>query len=418
MLGLILTVASAQLVGDTVSLDVAVALQRGLEQSPVIVAAYSRAEAASGRAAQATSWRNPTLAVSAENVGQQVEFTGREGLPGLEGQAIVRTELPLGSERSGAIRIARAEERVAVADREATELRIRRSLMDAFGRFVRDQLYAETAAQELSTLTRITEALQLQAELGRAALGDAARADLARGLAATRLGRREAELGRGRAELAVLLGYSPETVVRLVVGRCESLERESQRVDGFTAPSVRAAEAQVEAARGSVEVARGIRLPDVLPELGLRRSGGRTGLYLGVSTQLPFFDRGSRRIAAAHAEESAALAERTAAERAWASGRAGTLAALSALERSGTSFDATWFDSLEQTVVAAEARFEMGEGTLVELLDSRRARLQALDDYHAWLAEWWAARVELSVLEGTPPSPELLCMDPFRELAR
>jgi len=81
----------------------------------------------------------------------------------------------------------------------------------------------------------------------------------------------------------------------------------------------------------------------------------------------------------------------------------------------GVQFDDAWFASLEQAVTAAQARFDAGEGTLTELLDSRRARLEALDDYHAWLSEWWTARMELARAEGRPPSAALLCTDPFRE---
>ena len=77
--------------------------------------------------------------------------------------------------------------------------------------------------------------------------------------------------------------------------------------------------------------------------------------------------------------------------------------------------DADWFAALDQTVTAAEARFELGEGTLFELLDHRRARLQALDDYALWLSEWWNARAQALRLRGGTPDASLLCTDPFRE---
>ncbi|NNF29266.1 MAG: TolC family protein, partial [Gemmatimonadetes bacterium] len=98
-----------------------------------------------------------------------------------------------------------------------------------------------------------------------------------------------------------------------------------------------------------------------------------------------------------------------------ASARVAAREGMVALESGGAVFDEDWFNALDRAVTAAEARYELGEGTLFELLDSRRARLQALDDYHAWLAEWWAARARLARLEGRAVDADLICLDPFRE---
>ncbi len=103
MFVVVLAVASLQMATDTVTLDVAAALELGVEQSAVLAASSSRLDAASGLASQATAWPNPTISVTAENVGQQVEFTGQDGFRGLEGQAVLKAGLPIGPERSGAV---------------------------------------------------------------------------------------------------------------------------------------------------------------------------------------------------------------------------------------------------------------------------------------------------------------------------
>lgn len=412
--GLILVLAAFQLPSDTVALDVATAFRRGLDRSPVLSASRYRAVAAAGRARQETAWPNPQLNVSAENVGQQYAFTGRDGLPGLEGQAVLTTALPFGWERSGSIRSARAEATAALAGVEATELTVGVGLLNALGSYLRDQSLMESARDELGTLSSIAEALALQAQEGRASSGDAARAHLAQGMAATRLARREATLAMASAELVRLLGYGSETAVRLQASACVAPTEQVQGEPQSPPPDVRIAQAQVEAARGSIDLARGRRVPDLTPQLGLRRTDERTGLYLGFSTDLPLFDRGSQRLAAARAEEDAARAHENDVEQRWEAALTGTRRALSALERAGSQFGTTWFESLEQTVTAAEARFRVGEGTLFELLDSRRARLQALDDYVAWQAEWWAARANLARLGGRPMDASIICMDPYR----
>lgn len=402
---------------DTVVLSVPEALERGLDRSATREAAALRTESAAGLAAQARAWPNPVLAVAAENVGQSTSFTGVPGTAGLEGQAILRFGLPVGSERGGAIRAATGRRALTDAELAATDLAVRQGVLGMIGAVLRDQLRAETASEELETLSTLAEALQRQADLGRAPAGDAARADLARGMAATRAGRREADLARGRAELSRLLALAPGTPTRLVPPTCGTLTGGVQP-GVWTPPEVAMAEARVEIAEGGALQARGLRLPDVQPELGVRRSGGRSGLYLGLSTGLPLFDRGSRRIDAAVAEIEAAEAVRTDAERRWEAERQGALDALDALTRGGSAFDAEWFENLERAVVAAEARYTLGEGSLMELLDSRRARLQALDDYAEWQAEWWAARIEAARLDSGAITSDLVCIDPFREVAR
>ncbi|MEZ4422036.1 MAG: TolC family protein [Gemmatimonadota bacterium] len=402
---------------DTVRLDAPAALARALEASPVLSAARYRAEAAEDRAAQARAWANPHVSVSGENVGQQRAFTGTTGWQGIEGQAVLTTAVPFGPERAGRIRTARAEGSAGAALADQADLDVRAGILASIGGYLTDRALATSAREERATMDRIADALARQADAGRTSRGDAARADLARGMARTALARRQAQLVARAEELARLLGLDPGTPVAVEVGRC--LAPPGAAGEGVAEPpAVRLARARVEAARGGVQLARGLQLPDLEPQVGVRRTGGESGLYLGLSTALPFFDRGTRRLAAARADEDAALAELRAAESMQSAALAATRQRLTLLEDAGRAFDAAWFDQADQAVTAAEARFSVGEGTLLELLDSRRARLQALDDYHAWQSEWWAARVDLARLEGRAPDATLLCTDPFRETSR
>jgi outer membrane protein TolC len=403
---------------DTVTVDVGTALARGLEVSPAIEAAEQRRSGATRLSEQAGAWPNPIVGVSIENLGQSEAFTGIPGWKGLEGQAVVTAPLPVGKERAGAVRMAEARSMGAVAAADMTDLAVRVDLLGAIGGVLRDQMLAANARSEAETMGQIAEALALQASAGRASSGDAARARLASGMAATRRARREATLAVSTAELARRLGYAPATIVRIDAQVCSVGAGAAGPVepDDFIAPEIRVAEARAQEASGSVDLARGIRMPDFAPQVGVRRTGGETGLYVGLATALPLFDRGSARIDAALAEERAALAEQRDVEERWSAARAGARGVLDALAEAGRSFDEGWFASLEQAVESSEARYRLGEGTLYELLDSRRARLQALDDYHEWQAEWWRARLELDRLEGRPASATTLCTDPYLEV--
>ena len=215
MSGWILVLAAMQLPADTVTIAVDTALERGLESAPSLEASRYRMEAASRRALQASPWPNPLLAVSVENLGQSEKFTGIPGAEGLEGQAVLTLPLPLGKERSGAILVAQAQARVAEAGAQAAALQFRTELLASIGAVLRDQVLVESARSEAEALDGIADALALQAESGRAALGDAARARLAAGMAHTRLARREGTHAVSSAELSRRLGYTPGTFVRL-----------------------------------------------------------------------------------------------------------------------------------------------------------------------------------------------------------
>jgi cobalt-zinc-cadmium efflux system outer membrane protein len=403
---------------DTVSLPVAEAYRTAMEAAPEISAARSRALAAEARADQSGALPNPDLSVSAENLGREREVTGIAAPEGIEGQAVLTFSLPWGPTRSGSLHIARAEERVASSLSTAAEHGTAQEILLSLGELVRRQAVEENARLELETLNRLAEALELQAREGRAAASDAARAQLSRGLAATGLARKTSARWEAMAEVARRLGRSPADPVALEVPRCASAvplrAGIPEEMDGSLPEALEAA-ARVDAAEASVTLARGLAIPDLQPQLGLRRAVGTNALYVGIATTLPLFDRGRRRVEAARNAARAAQADLASVESRLEARRVAAERRLTALEEAGTVFTGGWFASLDRSVTAAETRYALGEGTLFELLDHRRARLEALDDYAAWQAEWWAARADLTRLRGRRPDASLLCSDPFRE---
>jgi len=412
MVGFALLLAALQFQGDTVHLDVATAFSNALEASPVWAAARERASAAGHAAAQAGGWPNPGLTVAAENVGREFEVTGFSGAEGLEGQAVLTTALPFGWERSGTVLTARARASASQAEARVAQFSEADEALGAIGAALRDRTLRDNAVDELQTLTRIATALAMQADAGRASTGDAARARLAQGMAATALARREAQMANSATDLARRLELPVDTWVEMTVPRCTP---SGARDPALPTPEVDAAGARAVAAQAGVTLARGVQLPDLTPQVGLRRVGGMNALYLGVTTFLPLFDRGTERVEAARATQRAAEHEASATVSVISARLEAATQALAALDRAGAGFTDEWFAALEQAITATTAAYDLGEATLFELLDSRRARLQALDDYAVWQAEWWRARAELSRLEGRVPAPELLCADPYRE---
>jgi outer membrane protein TolC len=152
-------------------------------------------------------------------------------------------------------------------------------------------------------------------------------------------------------------------------------------------------------------------VPDLVPQVGVRRTAGVTGLFVGLGTEIPVFG-GPRDLGrASRLEAEAADAERQGLALQLAAERRAAEAELSLLDAAGRRFDGDWRSALERTVSAAQARYDAGEGTLAELLDARRARLAALDDLATWRAERRTARARVARLTGAPLDAALLCDD-------
>lgn len=392
---------------DTVRLQAADALELARRHAPSVAAASSRAQAARYGVAAARAWRNPSVNAVAENLGAQREVTGRDGLAGVEGQITLSSWLPLGGDHGAAIRVAEAQAAGASAGLTLAEQEAAYAVVESIALVERDRSALEAARSEGAALDRFATAMARRAEEGRTAGGDAARARLEAATAAARAARLEAALVGSEAMLARLLGLAPGTPFTVAAGACEPGAGSEQ-------PHAReaVAAAQVASARAEADRQRGLGVPDLTPQIGLRRTGGFSGVIVGLSVDLPVLSRGRAAAAAARAEAQAREAEHQAVVTRLAAERYHAEQAVTVLDASRNRFDAEWRRDLSRAVAAAEARYDAGEATLAELLDARRARLSALDDYEGWRAERRMARASLARARGAPVEAAVLCDDP------
>lgn len=406
--------ALVALQADTVRLDASSWLQQIEQSAPGVQAARLRSDAASQRAAQARAWRNPSLSFQVDNVGAEREVTNIDGWRGVEGQLVMTVPLPVGGDRGAAIRQGDASARVAEANAEMMRGDAIVRAVAAVANARRDTELLQQARSELATLERLAGALDAQADAGRASLGDAGRARLAVSVARERVAALAGAQRASLEELALMGGYAPGTAV--VVGGPVCRVAESEAPSTSAVPEQALAEARTETARASLDLARATRIPDLNPEVGLRRTMGIEALYAGLSFDLPLFDRQSRQVDAARAELRAAELEGQDLVRQLEAQRSAAQASLAALTEAGVHFTVPdWADDLNQAVRAAEARWELGEGTLFELLDGRRARIDAISARERWAAQWLIAQARLLRLSGAPASADFFC-EPFARL--
>ena len=359
---LLLLLAGMQLSADTVTLSVEEVFARALETSPAVAATAHRADAARADIRRAGAWADPSLAFVVENVGQRA---GTGGTAALEGQAVLTLPIPYGRYRTGPIRMAEARADATDAAARGTVVGESAVTLDLIGAFLLAQAHAESAWEEWETLAGIARELAVQAEAGRAATGDAARAALERATAAAQYARRSAHLTTTGIELSRRIGLPLDRVLSIRTQRCGASNPPVPGVEpDRIVPEVGEARAWASWADAAVAAAGARRLPRLEPQVGLRRTDGTSALYLGLQTSLPVFGLGSRSVDVARAEARAAGAELDEIESRAAASLVAAERVLAAIERAGTNFDDAWSRSLALTVEAAAARFSLGESSL------------------------------------------------------
>jgi cobalt-zinc-cadmium efflux system outer membrane protein len=390
---------------DTVRLPADAALDRALTSAPVVTAIAARVEEARRLADVRSRRSNPRLGVLAENLGVEREVTGRDGLAGVEGQVTLEFPTSIGGGLGAARSAGRAGVAVATAEAELAQVDLRHAILRRMAEHQRIHRILDAVADESQTLTEMARAMTAQAAEGRAAEGHAARVRMEAASTASALARREAEAAVVDADLAGWLGLAPETPIRITAAACGT------DAGPTAAAAVRVASARVGLAEAETAVARAVRIPELAPQVGFRRSAGFSGLLLGLSLDLPLFNGGGARLAAAEATQAAAQAEQQQLERQLLAEAAGERRALALLDARATTFGAGWQDDLALAVGAAAARWDEGAGTLAELLEARRARLAALEEHATWSAARAAARLALARAAGHPIAATLLTDD-------
>jgi outer membrane protein, heavy metal efflux system len=398
---------------DTLRLDAAEALRRAVAAAPALRAAAARDSASQALVRRAGSWRNPVFSVTAENLGAEVQTTGKSGIAGIEGQMIIEQTLTLGGDRGAAISEARAKAGAAGATWAGTDADLRLQAISVIALAERDAANARFASQESVVLRQVAAMMSRRAAEGRSSGGDAALATLEASSAASMAARRGALAAESQAELARVVGAAAGEYVMIDVNRCPAPRPAGP---GARPAELVRADYDVAAADAAVAAARAARVPDLRPSAGLRRTQGFSGLWLGLSLDLPIMPSGSASEQAARYQADAAREDRDALVRQVTARRAGADAALEQLDGVAGVFDAQLVADLERAIRSAESRYAAGEGTLVELLITRRARLSLLTEYEEWRAAQRITRARAARLNGVPIDAEMLCDSNGRQL--
>lgn len=388
------------------SLTLARALARADAEHPELAAFRAAVDAAAGRREQAGLLPNPQLALRIENAPWSSGST-RDGAEYVAGLSL---RLPL-SGRLGAAEDVGARE----VDRRVQELAARRRAVrgrvrGAFATALSLERAADVQAQARDVAERAVALLEALLEAGDAVPADLARVEMEATRARLELERVEGLRRRASLALAAALG-DPDLEIASLAGDLEAA-LELPTLEALTArleenPRLRAAEADVALQAARVELAEARRIPDVSLDLFYRRLEGtdQHGFDVGVGIPLPVFDRKQGGVRSALAERLAAEARVEATRNELVRDLRAAHARLARLLRSARVMREELLARADTVLASAEARFEAGDASLVEVLPVRRDWTRIQLDYVDALREVMVAWSDLQVLAGAPTAP-------------
>ena len=397
------------------TLDDAVA--RALEREPGLRASRARVEVARGLQAQASLHPNPSIS-----------FSQLEEPAGTDNQTRVEIQWPLDLFRKST-RLAVAGHEVD-AEQHATADRARLlagSVRMKYGEVV-------TAVRTLSITEELVAATTRQRTLVAARVELGATPPLDRDMLRVEVQRLEAErlvqagsVERRLVELKRLLGLPPDAVLSLrdsleQLVRREQVPERMAIADSETVasrPDVRQAEAQIAVAEAQIDRARRESKPDVslfgmymrsdagFPQRGFGPNGDLErvrGLFhyltAGAIVTVPVLNRNQGAIAAAQAQQTAAAAQADAARLTAQSEVAAARIRNANARRAQDAYTADAVVLARQNLDVVRQTYELGRGTLLDVLNEQRRYLDLERAYTDVLREAFDANQELKEALG------------------
>lgn len=369
-------------------------------RSPRVLAAELDAEGARADRLTAGALPNPTLSYGAARPagGERTIFDANS-----QQQATVELPIPIFGQRGARMeaadrQIVRAESQLRLTASEA-----RRAAALGFTRLLRaqDTLAARSAA--MTEIDRIRRLVTGRQQSGMASRYDRSRVDAEAALAALALQRAESDVTEQSAAIAALVdapGWRPRATGSLEAMRGGAGDLPDMQRMLEANPAARLARDEKAAAEARIEQAKRERFP--VPSLAYSRSwtSGPYGAanFIGLQSEIPILDTRRGLEDRARADAMAARERERAANAVLAAEydkqRETLRARREALRRFETEVPAGEF--LEM----AESAYRLGRGSLFELLDARRTRLEATVARLELLGAIVEAEIELRSLTG------------------
>ncbi len=395
---LLLLLCALPLAAGAQALTEAEALRLGLSRAELRDLERGTRALADAEVTAAGTWPNPTLDYERERtrtsprgsdetwrLAQTFDLSGRRGL-----------------------RAAAAERRLGAA--EASNSTRRGELAAEIRRQFHDLLHTQQVVHATETWVRrfllIESRIEKQASAGEASGYDLRRISRERQTTEARLAAEQAKLLRQRERLAALIGRpADELSGSLLPPALPALDAALTKLE--QRPELQVLARRAEAADLESRAAARGWLPDVTLGVGTKKSdNGFTtdhGAIVSLSIPLPVFDRQQAGAQRAAAEAMTARAELGLAKHRAEGDLRGLHRQAERLTTAAADYRAQAVSTIPELLRIAEAAYQGGESTLLELLDAYRGALDT--EATALDLEWQAraARIDYDLLTGSTP---------------
>lgn len=371
------------------------AIDRALEDSPLLSAARNEAKAADGLLEQAGLVPNPSLDVSVEDQKRATRTT----------TTMLSVPIELGGKRGARTEAARLARDVARLDVDASRAEVRASVMAAFFEVAVAQENVRVAGVSLDVARQAQRIAAQRVESGKAAPIERTRADVE--VSNARLAQKTALMTLESARRTLVLSWGESAPgFESVAADLDSLPArpslDELRNSLNASPRMASSRTTVELSRAELEVERSKRFPDITLSAGVARDNemGRNRGQVGVSIPLPLFDRNQGNVYAASMRAYKAqdvyrdTTARNTSELLQAASRY-DLAVASAQE-----YRDSVLPGAAQAFDAARKGFEAGKMGYLEVLDAQRTLSQGNVSYLNVLAEAYQARAQIDRIIG------------------
>jgi outer membrane protein, heavy metal efflux system len=318
---------------------------------------------------------------------------------GVGEQFLLQQPLELNGARQARARIARAEYALV---RAQAELELNDLLADALAAYHEYAYRAQIAAvaQEALQLAEQTrEKIRLQVEVGALAGIDLIQADIERERVRQHAALRQAEAAAALERLrAALGGVSPDEVAT-----ADTRATPTPSLSPDTPLAVRIEQARLQAAQAQAQQIRVEGIPDLGVQVRIERfRDARTRPAFGLSVSLPFLDYGARQQQLrAQQQRAEAQQQRLLAARVRYEGeRAAAQQRYEQARARAEAYQQRIMPQAEQLVQATQTGLEVGQISILQLLEAQRTACQLREETLMAAMELKLAEIELRRLRG------------------
>ena len=387
---------------EDAELTLAEAVQRAVEYSPAVKAAYLEIEARQGEAEQSGYVPNPELLVEVENFAGDGE---RSGIDFAEETFSFAQTIELGDKRIKRLRAAQLDTSLAGWDHEAVRVHVAKQAAQAFVEVLVSQQRLEVLGEFTSTAEKTLSSVDARVSGGKASPIEKDRAAVALARAEALRTSEGVRVAAARKKLAALWGAEDPDFSKAggrfgAAGKVPDIATLQALLDAN--PALARWTQEIDRRTAQLELEHAVAVPDITVGAGVRHSNEDDSLALlaSVAVPLPFFDRNQGAITAA--ERRVAKAEndrRSVRSELYVS----LVDALGALDVAATQLDA-----LERNVLPGAERafertkigFDEGKFDILSVLDVQRIVFETRLEVLSARAEYEKARVDVEALVG------------------